>query len=176
MGCTMELQGKHIALLVEDLYEDPEFWYPYYRVQEAGALVTVVGTGKETYQSKHGYPVRADTSAEAVSADAFDAVIIPGGYAPDRLRRYEAVSRFVRDMYDKGKIVAFICHAGWVPISAGIVRGRKVTSFFSIRDDLINAGAEWVDAEVVRDGPLISSRTPADLPAFCRTILAALRG
>ncbi len=172
----MELQGKRVAILVEDLYEDPEFWYPYYRMKEAGAEVTVVGTGKEMYQSKHGYPARADVSAEALRAEELDGIIIPGGYAPDRLRRHESVNRLVREVYMKGGIVAFICHAGWVAISAGIVRGRRVTSFFSIRDDLVNAGAEWVDEEVVQDGNLISSRRPADLPAFCRAIIAALQG
>ncbi|MDQ7030722.1 MAG: type 1 glutamine amidotransferase domain-containing protein [Ardenticatenia bacterium] len=170
----MELKGKRVAVLVEDLYQELEFWYPYLRLKEAGAEVVVLGTGKETYTSKHGYPARADRPVEAVSPDEFDAVIIPGGYAPDLMRRSPALVEFVRQMDAQGRIVAFICHAGWVPISAGILRGRMVTSFFSIKDDMVNAGAEWVDREVVRDGNLISSRTPADLPAFCRTIIKAL--
>ena len=169
-----KLAGKHIALLVEDLYEDPEFWYPYYRMKEAEAQVTVVGTHKTTYESKHGYPATADMLAKQASPDAFNAVIIPGGYAPDRLRRYPEVLDFVRALYHQNKIIAFICHAGWVPISAGIVKGHRVTSFFSIKDDLINAGAEWVDEPVVRDRQLISSRRPPDLPYFCHAILSAL--
>ncbi|MFP3896466.1 MAG: type 1 glutamine amidotransferase domain-containing protein [Anaerolineales bacterium] len=171
----MELQGKRIAILAEDNYEDPELWYPFYRMKEAGAEVSVVGMpGVETYESKHGYPVSVDVYAEDVSPEDFDAVIIPGGYAPDRMRRHAAMLDLVRDMFEQGRFVAFICHAGWVPVSAGIVEGRRVTSVSSIKDDLINAGAEWVDEAVVRDGNLISSRTPVDLPVFCRTIIEAL--
>lgn len=172
----MELKGKRVAILVEDLYQELEFWYPYLRLKEAGAEVVVLGTGKETYTSKHGYPAKADRSVENASPDEFDAVVIPGGYAPDIMRRSSALVNFVRQMHDQGKVVAFICHAGWVPISAGILRGRTATSFFSIKDDMVNAGAEWVDREVVRDGNLISSRKPDDLPAFCRTIIEALKG
>ncbi len=171
----MELEGKRIAILAEDMYEDLELWYPLMRMQEAGAHVNVVGMpGVEAYESKHGYPVRVDVAVDEISPDDFDAVVIPGGYAPDRMRRHGSLLSFVRGVFDKGGIVAFICHAGWVPISAGIVAGKRVTSFFAIKDDLVNAGAEWVDEEVVKDGNLISSRTPADLPAFCRTIIAAL--
>ncbi len=171
----MELKGKRVAILVEDLYQELEFWYPYLRLKEAGAEVVVLGTGRETYTSKHSYPATADRNVEEASPDEFDAVVIPGGYAPDRMRRYPALVEFVRQMHEGGKIVAFICHAGWVPISAGILRGRTVTSFFAIKDDMVNAGAEWVDREVVRDGNLISSRKPDDLPAFCRTIIEALK-
>lgn len=170
----MKLDGKRVAILAEDVYEDLELWYPYYRLKEAGADVVVLGTGKETYESKHGYPVQADTPVDEVSPDDFDAVVIPGGYSPDKMRRHPPMIDFVRDTDAAGKIVAFICHAGWVPVSAGIVEGRTVTSFFSIKDDMVNAGANWVDREVVRDGNLISSRTPDDLPAFCRTIIGAL--
>jgi protease I len=131
--------------------------------------------GVEAYESKHGYPARVDVAVDEVSPEDFDAVIIPGGYAPDLMRRHEPLLDFVRDVFEGGGIVAFICHAGWVPISAGLVEGRTVTSFFAIKDDLINAGADWVDEEVVQDGNLISSRTPADLPAFCRTIIAGLK-
>ncbi len=173
----MELKGKHVAVLAEDQYEDLELWYPLIRMKEAGADVDVVGMpGAEAYQSKHGYPARVDVAVDEISAEDFDAVIIPGGYAPDRIRRHEPMVAFVQSVFERGGIVAFICHAGWVPISAGIVKGKKVTSFFAIKDDLVNAGAEWVDEEVVQDDNLISSRTPADLPAFCRTIIAHLAG
>ncbi len=171
----MNLTGKRVAVLAEDYYEDLELWYPALRLREAGAQVTVVGSGtKQTYHSKHGYPVTVDTQADRVFHSDFDAVIIPGGYAPDRLRRHPAVLDLVRELFAQGKIVAAICHAGWVPISAGIVKGKRVTSFSAIRDDLVNAGAEWVDEEVVVDGNLITSRTPADLPAFLRAVTRAL--
>lgn len=170
----MDLTGKRVALLVEDLYEDLELWYPYYRMQEAGAEVVILGTGEENYESKHGYPATADKAADDASPNDFDAVLIPGGYAPDIMRRHAPMVDFVRKMHEAGKVVAFICHAGWVPASADIVRGRKVTSFYAIKDDMVNAGGEWVDEEVVRDGNLISSRTPKDLPAYCRTIIEAL--
>lgn len=171
----MELEGKRIAVLAEDMYEDLELWYPLIRMKEAGADVEVVGMpGVEAYESKHGYAVKVDVAVDEVSSVDFDAVVVPGGYAPDRMRRHEPLLDFVRGVFDEGGVVAFICHAGWVPISAGIVDGKRVTSFFAIKDDLINAGAKWVDEEVVQDGNLISSRTPVDLPAFCRTIIAAL--
>jgi protease I len=169
------LKGKQVLVLVEDHYEDLELWYPLLRMQEAGAEVSVVGmTAGETYLSKHDYPVTADVAADAISPDDVDAVIIPGGYAPDRIRRHRAMLDLVRGVFEHGGIVAFICHAGWVPISAGIVEGKQVTSYFAIKDDLINAGVHWVDQEVVRDGNLISSRTPDDLSAFCQTIISAL--
>lgn len=171
----MELEGKRIAVLAEDHYEDLELWYPLLRMREAGAEVTVIGMpGVESYSSKHGYPVRVDAVAADVSAEDFDGIIIPGGYAPDRMRRHKAMLDLVRGIFRRGGAVAMICHAGWVPISAGIVEGKTVTSVSAIRDDLLNAGAEWVDQEVVVDGNLISSRGPNDLPAFCRAIIAAL--
>lgn len=171
----MGIEGKRIAMLAEDHYEDLELWYPLIRMKEAGARVDVVGMpGVEAYMSKHDYPASVDVSVEDISPEDFDAVIIPGGYAPDRMRRHQELLNLVRGVFERGGVVAFICHAGWVPISAGIVGGRQVTSFYAIKDDLINAGAEWVDQEVVQDGNLISSRTPADLPAFCRTIIARL--
>jgi len=171
------LEGKRIAVLVEDLYEDLELWYPVLRLREAGAEVVVVGpeAGK-TYESKHGYPARADIAAADASGGDFDALVIPGGYAPDRMRRHEAMVRLVREAHDAGRPVAAICHAGWMLVSAGVLRGRTVTGFFAIRDDLVNAGASYVDREVVRDGNLITSRTPEDLPAFCREIVGALAG
>ena len=171
----MGIDSKRIAMLAEDQYEDLELWYPLIRMKEAGARVDVVGMpGVETYRSKHDYPVGVDVSVDDVSAEDFDAVIIPGGYAPDRIRRHAALLDLVRGVFEQGGVVAFICHAGWVPISAGIVEGRRVTSFDAIKDDLVNAGADWVDEEVVQDDNLISSRTPADLAAFCRTIIARL--
>jgi protease I len=171
----MGLDGKRVAVLVEDLYEDLELWYPALRMREAGAAVSIVGpeAGK-TYESKHGYPATADAAAGKVSADEFDAVVIPGGYAPDRMRRHEAMVGLVRAMSEKGKVVAAICHAGWMLASARVVEGRRMTSFFAIRDDVVNAGAQWEDAEVVVDGNLVTSRTPDDLPAFCRAIIESL--
>jgi protease I len=173
----MSLEGKRVAVLAEDNYQDLELWYPLLRMREAGAEVKVIGTGSaETYTSKYGYPVTVDAAADEVKAADFDAVIIPGGYAPDRLRRYPAVLKLVREVFEQGKAVAAICHAGWVPISAGILKGKKVTCVSAIRDDVINAGATYLDQEVVQDGNLITSRTADDLPAFCRTIIAALEG
>jgi len=170
----MDLTGKCIAILVENLYEDLELWYPALRFREAGAEVTMIGSGDETYTSKHGYPVRADTQAENVRAVDFDAVIIPGGYAPDHMRRHPAMIDLVRDAFEQGKIVAAVCHAGWMLASADIVRDKRVTCFASIKDDMINAGGRYEDTEVVQDGNLITSRMPDDLPAFCRTIGEAL--
>ncbi len=168
------LTGRRIAVLAEDLYEDLELWYPILRLREEGAQVVIAGTGKSDYTGKHGYPVTVDTSVDKLSAQELDAVIIPGGYAPDRLRRYPAVLKLVQEAFRQGKVVAAICHAAWVPISAGIMKGRRATCFFAIKDDLINAGAHYEDAEVIRDGNLITSRQPSDLGAFCREIIAAL--
>jgi len=170
------LQGKRVAILVEDLYHDQEVWYPYYRLKEAGAEVVVVGTGsKKEYKGKYGYPVTPDTVAEQVSASDFDAVIVPGGYAPDLLRRSPAVIRLIKEANQQGKVIGAICHAGWVLCSADVLRGKTVTCFLAIKDDVVNAGAVYVDREVVRDGDLITSRKPEDLPAFLRTIIEALQ-
>lgn len=170
----MSIRDKHIAILAEDGYQELELHYPRLRLIEAGARVSVLGAGEGEYHSGKGYAVKADASVSEVQAADFDAVVIPGGMAPDKMRRHEAMVQFVRALHDAGKPVAFICHAGWVPVSADIVKGRRVTSFPSIRDDMTNAGAEWVDEEVVVDGNLISSRVPDDLPAFCKAILSAL--
>ncbi|MBI5419756.1 MAG: type 1 glutamine amidotransferase [Deltaproteobacteria bacterium] len=170
----MELKGKRVAVLVENLYEDLELWYPALRFREAGAEVAIVGAGAHIYSSKHGYEVRADKSVDRVAAGDFDAVIIPGGYAPDRMRLHKAMVDLVREAYRQGKVVAAICHGGWMLASAGILRGKKVTGYIAIRDDLVNAGATYEDSEVVRDGNLVTSRKPDDLPAFCRTIFQAL--
>ena len=171
----MELQGKKIAVFIENLYEEMEAWYPYYRFREEGAEVYFAGPekGKE-YRSKHGYPAKAEMGAEELKAADFNAVVVAGGYAPDYMRRNGRMLQFVRDMHVEGKVVAAICHAGWVLVSADIIRGKKVTSVSSIKDDMTNAGANWVDEEVVQDGNIITSRRPDDLPAFCGTIIGAL--
>jgi protease I len=170
----MRLQGKRVAILVEDVYEDPELWYPYYRLQEEGAEVRLVGPEAKTYESKHGYPAKADVAARDVSAADFDAVVVPGGFAPDRLRRYAEVLALVRDVFAKGGVVAAICHAGWVPISAGILRGKRATCVSAIKDDMINAGVLYFDLPVVVDDNLVTSRTPADLPVFMPAVIAAI--
>ncbi|HXG03199.1 MAG TPA: type 1 glutamine amidotransferase domain-containing protein [Candidatus Binatia bacterium] len=171
----MRLDGKRVAILAENLYQEMELWVPYYRLREEGADVKVVGAGgARSYTSKHGYPVNVDVQAEQVKAVEFDAVIVPGGYAPDLMRRHPAMVALVREAAQQGRVVAAICHAGWMLCSAGVLKGRRATSFHSIKDDMVNAGAEWQDAEVVVDGNLITSRKPDDLPAFCRAIVAAL--
>lgn len=172
----MELKGKRVLILVDDTYEDMELWYPKIRLTEAGAKVTVAGVEKRAYKGKHGYPVEADAKIAALRPEDFDCVVVPGGYAPDRLRRSKAALDFVRKMHEDGKVVAAICHAAWVPISAGIVKGRTMTCFSAIKDDLVNAGAKFVDRAVVVDGNIITSRTPDDLPDFCRAIIALLTG
>ena len=173
---NMELQGKKVAIPVESLFNTFEFWYPYYRLKEAGAEVTVVGSGSaETYTGKPGTEVKVDTSIDQVSAADFDGMVIPGGYAPDIMRRYPKMVQLVKDLFEGGKVVAAICHAGWMLASAEILSGKTVTSFFAIKDDLVHAGAEWVDQEVVVDGNLITSRTPDDLPAFMRAVITAMK-
>ncbi|MFO7830355.1 MAG: type 1 glutamine amidotransferase domain-containing protein [Desulfuromonadaceae bacterium] len=171
----MELQGKKVAILTENTYEDMELWYPLLRFKEAGAEVVVIGPKQGTYQSKHGYPVTADVGADEVRAADFDAFIIPGGYAPDNMRRSAPMIDLIRTANQEEIILAAICHAGWVLASADALHGKEVTGFYSIKDDLQNAGGKFVDREVVRDGNIITSRTPVDLPAFCREIIAALK-
>jgi len=172
----MRLKNKRIAILVEQQYQELEVWYPLLRFREEGAEVITVGpeAGRE-YPSKLGYPVKADRSAESVRGGSFDAVIIPGGYAPDHMRRCPAMIRIVADAMRNGKVVAAICHGGWMLASVpDQLKGRRATCYCAIKDDLVNAGAEYVDAEVVVDGNLITSRIPSDLPAFCREIINAL--
>lgn len=172
----MELQGKKIAVLLEEIYNEQEFWYPKIRLQEAGATVVVAGTeAGKTYHSKVGMPAKADVAFADLNPAELDGVIIPGGFAPDYMRRSPDCLKLVKTLHDQGKLVAFICHAGWVAVSAGILKGKKITSYGSIKDDVVNAGAIWQDAPVVRDGNLISSRTPADLPDFMRAIVLFLR-
>jgi protease I len=171
----MRLSGKKIAILTADLYQELEIWYPLLRFREDGAETVVVGdqAGK-TYASKKGYPVVSDKSISDVHTKDFDAVVVPGGWAPDLLRQDKRMVNFVREMDEAGKIVGAICHAGWVLCSADILKGRKVTCFKAIKDDMIHAGAAYADEEVVVDGNLITSRMPTDLPAFCREIANAL--
>ncbi len=162
----MSLVGKKIVVLVEHHYQDLEVWYPILRLREAGCKVQVVGTGAAEYVGKYGYPVKVDKNADKVRAASVDGLVIPGGWAPDKLRLSEHVLHLVREMNRAKKPIACICHGGWVLASAGVLRGRKVTSFAAIRDDMVNAGAKWVDEEVVADKNLITSRKPDDLPAF----------
>ena len=169
------LQGKRVAVLVEKLYEDLELWYPVLRLREAGCAVTVVGPkAGETYPSKHGYPARADAAAAEVKADDFDAIIIPGGYSPDHMRRCRPLVDLVTQAARQGKVLAAICHGPWMLCSARCLKGKKVTGFFAIRDDVENAGGLWQDAPCVRDGNLVTSRTPDDLPAFMTGLFEAL--
>lgn len=172
----MQLNGKKVAVLAADDYEDLELWYPYYRMKEAGAEVKVVGTSQsaDVVQSKHGYPVEIDLRADEVNPDEFDVVIVPGGWAPDRLRRCEATLNLVKKLFRQSKVIAAICDGGWVLVSADVLKGKRATSVSAIKDDMTNAGANWVDEEVVVDGNLITSRTPVDLPAFAREIIRAL--
>lgn len=170
----MSAKRKHIAILVENDYQELELHYPRLRLIEAGFQVSVLGAGDSVYHSGKGYAVKTDAAVSEVDPNDFDAVVIPGGMAPDKMRRHKAMVDFVRRLSDLEKPVAWICHAGWMAVSADIIRGRRVTSFASIRDDMVNAGGEWVDEEVVVDGHLISSRVPDDLPAFCRALLKQL--
>jgi protease I len=166
---------KTVAVIIEDLYEDLEAWYPYLRLQEAGMRTVFVGPGRQKeYHSKHNYAAKEEMQISDVNDTQFDAVVIPGGYAPDMMRRDMRINDFVKKMFTSGKLVAAICHAAWVPISAGIVNGKNMTCFFSLKDDVINAGGKYTDKEVVVDGNLITSRKPDDLPAFCREIIKFL--
>jgi protease I len=170
----MRLRGKKIVILCGPDYEDMELHYPRYRLMEEGAEVVVAGIGAETYTGKKGYPITVDTQITALNPNDFDAVVIPGGYAPDHMRRSEELLAFVREIHDQGKTVAAICHAAWVPISAGILKGRRVTCVPAIKDDVMNAGADYVDEPVVIDGNLITSRRPDDLPKFLPAVINAI--
>jgi protease I len=171
----MVLAQRKVLLLAADDFEDMELLYPLYRLREEDVAVTVAGLDDHPVTGKKGHgPVPVDATAEQVTADDFDALVIPGGYAPDKLRRSAAVLDLVRAFDSDGKPVAFICHAGWVPISAKILNGRRATSVAAIRDDMVNAGVDWVDQATVVDGNLISARTPADLGPWMKALLAAL--
>jgi protease I len=168
----LPLAGKRAGVMIGPLFEDSEATYPYYRLQEAGAEVSLIGAKEgETLQGKKGQDLRTDSAASDVDAAELDVLVIAGGFGPDKLRTDGGVQALVREMDEQGKPLAFICHAGWVAVSAGIVDGRRVTSYPTIADDLRNAGAEWEDAEVVVDGNLVSSRRPDDLPAFMRALM-----
>jgi protease I len=169
------LKSKRVAILVHNLFEDLELWYPLLRLREEGAEVSVVGPeAGAVYKGKNGLSVEADVGIDQVTAAEFDAIVVPGGYSPDHMRRVPGMIDLVRQVGEDGKPVAAICHGGWMLASAGLAQGRRLTSYFSIKDDMVNAGAEWVDEEVVQDGNIITSRVPADLPAFCRTLIHAL--
>src|SRR6266536_1017467 len=171
----MALAGRKVLLLAADQFEDMELLYPLYRLGEEDVAVTVAGLDDQPVTGKKGHgPVAVDTTVARVAAEDFDALVIPGGYAPDKLRRSDAVLDLVRAFDEAHKPVAFICHAGWVPISAKIIKGRRATSVGAIRDDMVNAGADWVDEATVVDGNLISARTPADLGPWMKALLRAL--
>ncbi|HLF94016.1 MAG TPA: type 1 glutamine amidotransferase domain-containing protein [Planctomycetota bacterium] len=167
---------RTVAVLVEDLYQEMEIWYPAYRLREAGHKTLFLGTGKPEYKSKLGYPVKAEADIKEVKAKDFDGVIVPGGFAPDFLRRSPEVLGFVAELDKAGKPVGAICHAAWVLCSAEVLKGRTATCFFAIKDDVIHAGATYVDQEVVVDRNLVTSRKPDDLPAFMREFLKVLAG
>lgn len=170
----MILQGKNILVLIAEFFEEIEFWYPYYRMIEAGANVVSVGATQGIFVGKNGMKAKSDEIIDNVKPENFDAIIIPGGFAPDYLRREPKIVDFVRRMNEQGKITAAICHGPWLLASAKIIRNKTVTSFYSIKDDLVNAGAYWIDQDVVVDGGIITSRKPADLPVFCKTIIEKL--
>ncbi len=163
-----------VGVFVAPLFEDSELIYPYYRLQEAGYDVLTIGTEAGEFKSKHGYTMKADVAASDVDAKQLEGLVIPGGYGPDHLRRDQACVDLTRQVSEAGKPVAAICHAGWMLASAGIVDGKRVTSFFSIKDDMIHAGADWIDQPVVVDENLITSRFPGDLPVFMEATLEAL--
>lgn len=168
----MRLKNKKILIFVADVYEDLEAQYPKYRFLEEGAQVVVAGLKEgEIYKGKHGYPCKSDISFDSVNTKDFDALIIPGGYAPDKLRMVPKVLEITRKFHEEKKLIAFICHAGWIPISAGVLKGVKCTSYKAIKDDMVNAGCHWVDEACVTDGHFITSRTPDDLPLFCPAII-----
>ena len=171
----MALAERKVLLLAADDFEDMELLYPLYRLREEDVAVTVAGLDSHPVRGKKGHgPVTVDTTVGRVAAGDFDALVIPGGYAPDKLRRSAEVLDLVRSFDDAGKPIAFICHAGWVPISAKILSGRRATSVAAIRDDMENAGVDWVDEATVVDGNLISARTPADLGPWMKALLAAV--
>lgn len=171
----MDLSGKKVLIFAGPDFEDRELFYPLYRFQEAGASVKIAGIGDKTYKGKYGITIEVNGNSQDYVKESFDAVIIPGGWAPDKIRAHEPALEIVRKAVREGAVVGAICHAGWVLVSADVIGGRKVTSYKNIQLDMINAGAEWVDQEVVVDGNIITSRTPADLPAFCRELISAVK-
>ena len=170
------MAAKRVAIIVDEMYQVLEVWYPYYRLVEAGLEVNLVAAeAKKQYHSKEGYPCVSEIAAGLARAGDYDCMVVPGGFAPDFMRRDAGVIKFANDMVSDGKVIAAICHGGWLLCSTEAYRGKKATCFMAIRDDIKNAGAEYVDAECVVDGNLITSRKPDDLPAFCTAILEALK-
>jgi protease I len=170
----MRLEGKKIAVLVAEGFEDLEYWVTVMRLQEEGAEVVSIGPDTEPVNGKNALGAQADTTADGVDASELDGVVVPGGWAPDKLRRYPEITNLVRTVHDRNKIVGIICHGGLVAISAGIVDGARATGSLGIKDDLVNAGATWVDKAAFREGNLVWGRVVPDIPAFCRELVAAL--
>jgi len=171
----MAPQGKRIAIMLDQDYQELEVWYPYYRFIEAGANVTLVAAeAGKTYPSKLGYPCVSNAAAAEVHGKDFDAVIVPGGWCPDFMRRHETMIRFIQQCAEADIILAAICHGGWMLCCTDALQGRRATSFMAIKHDMINAGADWVDEQCVVDGKVITARKPDDLPAFCKAVIAAL--
>ncbi len=170
----MALVNKKVGIFIENNYQELEFWYPYLRLKEEECLLTIIGPEKKTYKSKLGYEATAEETADKVLHRDFDALIIPGGYAPDLMRAHEPMLKLVQKVYAEGGIIASICHAIWVPISAKIVSGKKATCYHTVKDDLINAGGHYLNQPVVVDNNLITSRQPSDLPDFCKQIIEKL--
>jgi protease I len=171
----MELSQKKVLIIAGPDFEDRELFYPLYRFLEAGAVVKVAGLGEKTYRGKYGIPVEVDGSCAEMVKEKWDCVIIPGGWAPDKIRADQSAIKIVQAALEQGKVVGAICHGGWVLASADVVRGKTVTSYENIKHDLIHAGANWVDREVVVDAGIVTSRKPADLPAFCREMIKLLQ-
>jgi len=170
------MAAKKVAIMVDEIYQTLEVWYPYYRLKEAGLEVNFVAAeAKKEYHSKEGYPCVSDISVKQAKASDYDCMVVPGGFAPDFMRRSADVIKFANDMVNTGKIIAAICHGGWLLCSTPIYKGKKATCFMAIKDDIKNAGADYVDAECVVDGNLITSRKPDDLPTFCTAILEKLK-
>jgi protease I len=170
----MRLSGKKVAILVAEGFEDLEYWVTLMRLQEEGAEVVSVGPDTEEVSGKNALKAQAETTADNVSADELDGIVVPGGWAPDKLRRYPEITGLVEAVHRQGKVVGIICHGGLVAISAGILDGGRATGSLGIKDDLINAGAEWVDKAAFREGNLVWGRVVADIPDFCRELVAAL--
>lgn len=170
------LAEKRVAVLIEDQYQELEVWAPYYRLKEEGVQVFLLGREKgKVYKGKFGYPAEAEADYKGLKAASLDGVIIPGGFAPDFMRRYPEPARLTAEIFKAGKLTASICHGAWILASAGVLKGKTATCFYAIADDVKNAGASYVDREVCVDGNLITARKPEDIPAFCAAIVKFLR-
>lgn len=171
----MTVESHRILMFVGDIYEDLELWYPKLRLIEAGAEVVIAGPQAETvYEGKNGYPCRSDVAINDVEPSDYTGLVVPGGFMPDKLRRDTKVLDLVKHFHQQEQLIAAICHGGWIPISAGVYQGVRVTGSLGIKDDLVNAGAVWEDAAVVVDRHFVCSRSPDDLPDFCKGILQVL--